>query len=700
MRVLLVFFFTGCFIFGYSQAVVTNNLMPQPKSIQGGVGKLKLTDAFVIGVKSSEKDSILYLAVNRMFATLERRTGLYFHQPEITPKEKDTSATLWIDCKRPASMQIGIDESYRLTVNSSHIVLEADNTIGILRGMETILQLLDFDSDGPYFPSLTIEDAPRLAWRGLMIDVARHFVPLDNIKRNIDAMAAVKLNVLHMHFTDDQGFRIESKIFPGLHEKGSNGKYYTQAQIRDMVQYAANRGIIIVPEFDMPGHSTSWFAAYPELASAPGPYEPGPPLKFPRKDNEPFNVQQAMQVMQTAPIPSFDPTKESVYVFLDKFFAEMATLFPSSYFHIGADENNGVAWKQNPSIVAFMQKNKIANTHELQAYFVKRVSDLVRKHKRQVIGWEELFTKDLSKDVLVQVWLPMGSPGTVATVAAAGNKVILSKGLYLDHFLPAYIHYQLDLGAPGIFGAEAAQWAEICDASTIETRMWPRTAAIAERFWSPSTVSDVSDMYRRLYKMSRLLDEAGLLHESNYEKMIRRFARNENVAATKNLMDVLSPVKGYKRLFAFFSLPAAAYYPNAPLTRAADIATVDPIIKWEFRKTVENYLVSKNPDLAQQIRKQLIIWRDNDQQLQSLFRSSSQAKEISMHSKNLALLSSAALDVMDHGKATDSTAQGNIQKLITDAKISNAEVELAVLPELEALITGNLAPLPKQFPIF
>src|SRR4030095_6200130 len=150
-----------------------------------------------------------------------------------------------------------------------------------------------------------------------MIDVCRHFIPIDVLKRNIEAMASVKMNVLHLHLTDNEGFRIESRTFPQLHNKGSNGEYYTQAQVKDLISFAEERGIIIVPEFDMPGHSKSWFAGYPQLASSPGPYEPGPPIDF--HSVQQFNIGSIMQLLSTAPFPALDPSKESTYEFLDKF---------------------------------------------------------------------------------------------------------------------------------------------------------------------------------------------------------------------------------------------------------------------------------------------------------------------------------------------------------------------------------------------
>ncbi len=210
---------------------------------------------------------------------------------------------------------------------------------------------------------------------------------LDVLKRNIDAMAAVKLNVLHLHLTDDEGFRMESKVYPKLHLLGSNGNYYTQAEMKGLVEYARLRGIMVVPEFDLPGHARSWFAGYPELASTPGVYEPG--HRFEMKGTE--SLPEIMTLLNTAPTPTIDPTKEFTYQFLDKLIGEMSAIFPAAYFHIGADENNGVAWKNNPAIVAFMKKNNIPDAKALEHYFVMRMYTIIKKHKRTHGGMGRAF---------------------------------------------------------------------------------------------------------------------------------------------------------------------------------------------------------------------------------------------------------------------------------------------------------------------
>jgi hexosaminidase len=701
MRALFsILFFIGISI-ASAQSFSTLNLMPVPKSLAVGKGGFRLESGFTISVKADITDSILFLGVNRMRQTLNRRTGLFFGQENIRPKDNNDTAGLIVSVKLKSGISIGTDESYQLLVTKQQLRLEANTTIGALRGLETILQLQTNDESGFYFPLVVIQDAPRFAWRGLMIDVARHFIPMDVIKRNVAAMAAVKMNVLHLHLSDDQGFRVESKLFPRLQSMGSSGNYYTQAEIHELIIYAEERGIIIVPEFDMPGHATSWFAGYPELATQPGPYIPGSPYKLDR--SQPLSLMKIMQAIETTPFPTFNPAKESVYNFLDQFIGEMSALFPAPYFHIGADENNGIAWKQDSAIEVFMRKNNMANTHELQAYFVDRVQRLVAKHGKKTIGWDELFSKNLSRDVIVQVWTPMSPPAMVQQITDHGNSVIISKGLYLDHFMPAYIHYKLDFPAETILGAETAQWTEIADAENIETRIWPRAAAIAERFWSPKTVGDIFDMYRRLFIISDELAESGLMHQCNYDRMMMRFTAGYNYQALKNLMDVLTPLKGYKRLFAYMTLPEAFSYPTAPLIRAADIAMVDPRVKWEFRKNVVEYLHTKSARSELAIREQLIVWTANYNQLQPLFKSSSLAREIEEQSKNLTALSNVCLESLDMVKAGNQpTSQWLADKepLILSAKGTFGDVELSVFPEMTALITGQWTDLPASYPLF
>ena len=314
---------------------------------------MPITQSFSVAV-SGTHDASLDEEVQRFQAQLSRQTGIPFRpKPGAAP-----TLQIHADHGRQAVQKLGEDESYELTVTDSGAKLTAPTSLGVMRGLQTFLQLVQITATGFAAPAVTIKDQPRFPWRGTLIDVSRHFIPIDVLKRNLDAMAAVKLNVLHWHLSDDQGFRVESKVFPKLTGAGSDGMFYTQEEIRDFIAYAHDRGIRVMPEFDIPGHSRSWFLGYPELSSGSGPY--------------------TLEGGGTGYIdPIMDPTRESTYKFLEKFIAEMAKLFPDAYFHIGGDEVDGKQWDANPQIQAFIHAHGMKNNQDLQAYFNQRLQKIV-----------------------------------------------------------------------------------------------------------------------------------------------------------------------------------------------------------------------------------------------------------------------------------------------------------------------------------
>src|SRR6266404_4705612 len=491
-----------------------HRLMPAPAAIQFLAGRLKLDANFAVaedGYTDARLEAYIYRAARR----LEGRTGFEFSRVPATDSQ---TATLLIQCKGPGSPVPSVkeDESYSLDVSDKQAVLKSATVVGALRGIETFLQLLEGDRQGYFIPSVRIQDKPRFPWRGLLIDAGRHFEPVEVLKRNLDGMAAVKLNVLHWHLTEDQGFRIETKRYPKLHQMGSDGLFYTQDQAREIIAYARDRGIRVLPEFDMPGHATSWLVGHPEFGSAPGPF------KIERK-NGIFD-------------PAFDPTRDELYRFLEGFFTEMAQLFPDEYLHIGGDENEGHQWNNNARIQAFMKAKGIKDNHALQAYFNQRVSKIIQRLGKKMIGWDEILHPDLPKDTVIHSWR---GPASLAEAARKGYDGILSSGFYIDLMYPASRHYKVDPVASDstlseselahILGGEATMWGEWVSPETIDSRIWPRTAAIAERLWSPRDVTDVDDMYRRLEAVSLQLEELGLTHEKNVDMMLRRLTRTKEI---------------------------------------------------------------------------------------------------------------------------------------------------------------------------
>lgn len=648
-------------------------LMPIPKHVLWDEGKYPVDDSFRINV-IGEAGERTFKAATRALRRLSGRTGLFFDQDYITGINQSPEANLELMCHRPGELKLGEDESYRLRISTREMIIEAETELGLLHGLETWLQLLMSDDDGYYFPAVMIEDEPRFPWRGLMIDVCRHFQPVHVILQNIDAMSAVKLNVLHLHLSEDQGFRVESKAYPLLHEKGSDGFYFTQCQIREIVDYAADRGIRVVPEFDMPSHTTAWFPGYPELSS---------------KDTV-YTVERSWGVKD----PGMNPASEYTYAFLDTFIAEMTTLFPDNYFHIGGDENNGKWWLQNPDITAFMDSMDFETTHELQAYFTGRVHEIVRKHGKIMVGWGEIYDPDMPEDVVIHFWWPRLKQMEEALLK--GYKGIMSNGYYIDHFFNTEYHYLLDpvrpefvkdsLAARNILGAEAASWAEFVTEELTGLRIWPRTAAMAERFWSPSHIRDVDDMYRRLEKVSLRLEELGLDHLKNRDMMLRRLAGQRDIQALHILAGTVEPLKHYSRHRA---TDRKRYVQHAPLTRLVDAAWSDAPDARKFRRLVRDYENTQCPKVEKEIESMLIIWAGNHDRLKPVIDGNPVLWEIRTLSKDLSESANMGLMALKKINSWRSMSSKDVEvfiKQLETMKKHRGELTLQHLEAVQSLV--------------
>ncbi|ADO50147.1 beta-N-acetylhexosaminidase [[Enterobacter] lignolyticus] len=419
---------TGLLLSGYTLASPAGDLplMPWPAQVERPAqGALAIDNRLTIRVTGDD----LGPAVGRWRERIARQTG-WVLMPQAAGV---TSPTIDIAIARSVAAipRPDSDESYRLTVSASGVKLTANTRFGALRGMETLLQLIQNGPENTAIPYVSITDAPRFPWRGLLLDSARHFMPLEDIKRQLDGMAAAKLNVFHWHLTDDQGWRFASNRYPKLQQLASDGQFYTQAQMKEVVRYAAERGIRVVPEIDMPGHASAIAVAYPELMSAPGPYE----------------MERHWGVLK----PVLDPTKEATYAFADAIVGELAAIFPDAYLHIGGDEVDDTQWKNNPAIQRFMQQNALADSHALQAYFNRRLERILEKYHRQMVGWDEIYHPDLPKSILIQSWQGQDALGEVAK---NGYKGILSTGFYLDQPQYAAYHYRNDIVPQGLNGVD------------------------------------------------------------------------------------------------------------------------------------------------------------------------------------------------------------------------------------------------------
>jgi len=653
-----------------SRAQTQINVMPMPSGMQIGTGQLTIDSSFSVAITGFH-DEELERAIQRFATELSLQTGIRFR----SASSESSSPTLRIHTEhgRDAVQELGEDESYALSINESGITLAAPNPLGILHGLQTFLQLVEPGSNGFIVPAVTITDHPRFAWRGLLIDVGRHFIPLDVLKRNLDGMAAVKMNVLHLHLSDDQGFRVESKRFPKLQEMGSDGLYYTQNEIRDLVSYAHDRGIRILPEFDTPGHSGSWFVGYPELASNPGRYT-----------LEPGGIDSVT-----------DPTREATYKFLDKFIAEMAQLFPDAYFHIGGDEVNGKHWDANPKIQAFIRSHGMKNNQDLQAYFNRRLQVILSKHNKIMIGWDEVLHPDLPKTILIQSWRGQES---LATAARQGYSGLLSFGYYLDLMWPAARHYAVDPMSGGaatlspeektrILGGEACMWTEWVIPENIDSRIWPRTAAIAERLWSPQEVQDPGSMYFRLQELSWRLEWLGLTHTSGEVLMLHRMAGIDDIRALRTFAEVVEPVKDYTRMNGV----KGPWDFRAPLNHLVDAASPESKAARHFSDVVRGYVEGGHKDQATeaQIRNSLTTWRDNDAKLHPLLEQSFLLRDIAPLSADLSAVASAglqALDYLDKSRPSPEAWRAQQLALTEQAKTPKAELLLMIVAPVQQLI--------------
>ncbi|MGA8677110.1 MAG: family 20 glycosylhydrolase [Candidatus Acidiferrales bacterium] len=656
------------------------NLMPMPASVRVGNGALEIAPTFSVGI-DGYREPRLERAVERFCRELSRRTG-FFISAEIAEPSK---ATLVIHAERAskAVQELGEDESYVLDVRGAGAKIAAANPLGVMHGMETFLQLVAITPSGFVAPFVHIEDSPRFPWRGLTIDVSRHFIYLDTLKRNIDGMAAVKMNVLHLHLSDDQGFRVESREFPKLQKLGSDGLYYTQAEMRELIEYARDRGIRILPEFDMPGHSTAWFVGYPDLASGPGPY----------------SIERRWGIFD----PAMDPSRESTFKFLDKLIGEMAELFPDHFFHIGGDEVNGKQWDANPEIQKFMRAHKLKNDRELQQYFTLEVQKLVSKHHKEMVGWDEILAPGMPKDIVIQSWRGQES---LAEAARQGYRGILSSGYYLDGMAPASQHYAVDPMANAdatltpeqqklILGGEACMWAEFISDENVDSRIWPRAAAVAERLWSAQDVRDPDSMYRRLNAVNVQLEELGLKQRSSTGVMLARMAGSDDIASLRVLVDAVQPASitiREKEAEAAGGIQTS----DIPLNRMVDAAAPESEMARRFSGDVDQFVASKFQDAAAEarIRAQLVLWRDNDAQLQPLLQNSFLLKELTPVSQNLTTVAAAglmALDYMDKGQPATDSWHREQSALILQAEKPTADLILAVTPAVQKLVDASVS---------
>ena len=491
-------------------------------------------------------------------------------------------------------------EGYKLMVEKTGIYIEANKPAGIYYGVQTLFQLLPKEIEGKAtvkrtsweIPGVTITDYPRFGWRGLMFDVSRHFFTKAEVKDFIDQMAKYKYNLLHLHLTDDQGWRIEIKGLPKLTDVGAwrvdktgnfgtfseptsgeaktYGGFYTQQDMKEIIQYAQARYINILPEIDVPGHSMAALAAYPDLSTTPG---------------HPYTVNAGDRFMIWPPGGHFygtidnalNPANEKVYEILDKVFTEVAALFPFEYIHMGGDETARNFWEKSDDIKALMKREKLKDLNEVQSYFVKRVEKIIRSKGKKMIGWDEILEGGLAPNAAVMSW--RGMKGGIEA-AKAGHEVVMSPTThaYLDYMQgdaaiepPVYATLRLSkayqfepvpqgVDAKLIKGGQANLWTEqVYNTRHLQYMVWPRAFAIAEAVWSPKEKRNWNNFTKRVESHFQRFDIANVKYAPSMYEPIITAKKNGNEKLT---IELSTEIEGLDIYYSFDNSFPDNFYPK------------------------------------------------------------------------------------------------------------------------------------------
>lgn len=511
------------------------NVIPRPLSAISGEGQFVLTPQtkVLVEAENSEAQEVADFFV----AQIAKSTGM---KPvvEISDKSQAAPGTILITTNG-ADENLGA-EGYSLLANSSHVMIQAPEATGLFYGIQTLFQLLPPEILGDQvaegiewvIPAVTIKDKPRYSWRGMHLDVCRHFFPTDFIKEYLDLLALHKMNTFHWHLTEDQGWRIEIEKYPKLTEigawradrsgitwderkpqqpaeKATYGGFYTKDEIREIIEYARKRHITIIPEIEMPGHALAALAAYPEYSCTGGPFTVATGGYWPIVD-------------------VFCPGNDKTFEFFENILSEVIELFPSEYIHIGADEVNKMNWEKCPKCQARIKSEGLKNEKELQSYFVKRIEKFLLSKDKKLIGWDEILEGGLAPEATVMSW--RGTEGGIQA-AKEGHDVVMSPtshcyfDYYQDHpddepeaiggYLPLEKVYAYEptpdvlepAEAKHILGAQGNVWTEyIPTPDHAEYMAVPRMSALAEVVWSPKNARNLKDFYKRMAAFYRRLD--------------------------------------------------------------------------------------------------------------------------------------------------------------------------------------------------
>ena len=588
------------------------NLIPVPVSVKLGQGQCVLPYNATIYYNGPEEARNI---VNQLADRLNTGGNLILIKKGKSDMPGSINYVLTSEPGIPA-------EGYQLIVNRKNITLKASQVSGLFYGTQTLLQLLPAAVEFPErqkpvkswtIPEVTIADHPRFAWRGLMLDVSRHFFTVAQVKDYIDQMVKYKFNLLHLHLTDDQGWRLQIKSLPKLTEVGAwrvertgtfgtlpkpepgekvtYGGFYTHEDIKELVKYASDRFVNILPEIDVPGHSLAAITAYPELSCTPGEYYVSPGDRF---MVWPGGGQHFYGLLDNTICPALEKNFE----FLDKVFTEVAELFPFGYIHMGGDETARNFWEKSEQIKALMQEKGLKNLDEVQSYFVKRVEKIINSKGKKMIGWDEILDGGLAPNAAVMSW--RGMKGGIEA-AKQGHEVVMSPTdfAYIDYMQgdasiepPVYATlrlkkaYQFEPIPEGvnpalIKGGQANLWTEqVYNTRHLQYMTWPRGMAIAEALWSPKEKRNWNDFSSRVESHFKRLDMAGVKYApSIYDPIIV----TEKKDSASVVLKLSTEIEGLKVHYSFDNSFPDTWYPayTEPLQVPKEASTVKLITSRE-----------------------------------------------------------------------------------------------------------------------
>jgi hexosaminidase len=567
-------------------------IIPEPVSLRSGTGTFVLPQQITIAAPDAAKIQPVLHALSNQLRTATGR--------KVTVNNGNSQSAIQLSLNKTYNKVIGA-EGYQLSVNEKSIQLKANEPAGLFYGVQTLLQLLPKEIESATVvknvrwavPAVEITDYPRLEWRGLMFDVARHFFTKEQVKQFIDDMVKYKYNLLHLHLTDDEGWRIEIEGYPKLTEVGAwnvkkqgyfgtfsppkadeprtYGGFFTHDDIKELVKYAQDRYVNILPEVDVPGHSLAAVASYPELSCTP--------------EAKNYVVRSGERIMDWSqgapPIALVDntlcPANEKVYVFLDTVMAQLAALFPFEYIHVGGDETPENFWKKTPAIQELMKKEGLKNMKEVQGYFERRVEKIVQSKGKKIIGWDEILDAGVEPSAAIMSWRGMKN-GIEA--AKAGHQVVMSPSTYAyldymqaDPLIEPRVYaslrlnktYEFDPVPEGvnpkyIKGGQANLWTEqIYNYRTVQYMLWPRAFAIAESLWSPPQKKNWDKFFNKVEEHFERFDVA----EKKYARAVYDPIIEVSRTAGKQLkIKLTTEVKGLDIYYSFDNSFPDRFYPK------------------------------------------------------------------------------------------------------------------------------------------